>query len=186
MRRKSAVPRRELTCSALSVGAPVQRPHPTPVSPRPSAVNTTSSASTLTTRAVEGASSPARAFLMTRPLTPKTNTSKLPSRSERTRVGTHRLASSSSVSGSLRGGPVVFTQRFGSSLQLTPHLAALLPEELWMKDGEEVTPPAPDAAFGGVDSPAGAVRREVRRAALARRRRTTSCLHRGRRSDRVR
>ena len=57
---------------------------------------------------------------------------------------------------------------------------------VFVKDGEEVTPPAPDAAFGGVDSPAGAVRREVRRAALARRRRTTSCLHRGRRSDRVR
>lgn len=50
------------------------------------------------------------------------------------------------VVGPLRGGAVVFTQWFGSSLQLTPHLHALLPEALWTKDGEVVTVPAPDDA----------------------------------------
>ena len=50
------------------------------------------------------------------------------------------------VVGPLRGGAVVFTQWFGSSLQLTPHLHALLPEALWTKDGEVVTLPAPDDA----------------------------------------
>lgn len=50
------------------------------------------------------------------------------------------------VAGALRGGAVVFTQWFGSSLQLTPHLHALLPEAVWTTTGEVVELPAPDDA----------------------------------------
>jgi hypothetical protein len=50
------------------------------------------------------------------------------------------------VPGPLHGGAVVFTQWFGSSLQLTPHLHALFPEALWTKDGQVVALPAPDDA----------------------------------------
>lgn len=48
--------------------------------------------------------------------------------------------------GPLRGGAVVFTQWFGSTLQVTPHLHALLPEAVWTADGEVVELPAPDDA----------------------------------------
>jgi hypothetical protein len=50
------------------------------------------------------------------------------------------------VLGPLRGGAVVFTQWFGSMLQVTPHLHALLPEALWTEDGKGVELPAPDDA----------------------------------------
>jgi hypothetical protein len=54
-----------------------------------------------------------------------------------------RVARRLGVSGSLRGGAVVFTQWFGSTLQLTPHLHALLPEALWTTTGDVVELPAP-------------------------------------------
>jgi hypothetical protein len=57
-----------------------------------------------------------------------------------------RVARRLGVSGSLRGGAVVFTQWFGSTLQLTPHLHALLPEALWTTTGDVVELPAPDDA----------------------------------------
>jgi hypothetical protein len=50
------------------------------------------------------------------------------------------------VSGPLRGGAVVFTQWFGSSLQVTPHLHGLVAEALWTATGELVELPAPDTA----------------------------------------
>ncbi|MBE2254202.1 MAG: transposase, partial [Myxococcus sp.] len=65
------------------------------------------------------------------------------------------------VPGPLRGGAVVFTQWFGSSLQLTPHLHALFPEALWTKDGQVVTLPAPDDAE--VESILGRVLRGARK-----------------------
>ena len=50
------------------------------------------------------------------------------------------------VSGPFRGGAVVFTQWFGSSLQVTPHLHGLVAEALWTPTGELVELPAPDTA----------------------------------------
>ncbi len=50
------------------------------------------------------------------------------------------------VSGPLSGGAVVFTQWFGSSLQVTPHLHGLVAEALWTPTGELVELPAPDTA----------------------------------------
>jgi hypothetical protein len=49
-------------------------------------------------------------------------------------------------SGPFRGGAVVFTQWFGSSLQVTPHLHGLVAEALWTPTGELVELPAPDTA----------------------------------------
>ena len=41
------------------------------------------------------------------------------------------------------GGAVVFTQWFGSTLQLTPHLHVLVPDALWRGDGEAFSVPPP-------------------------------------------
>jgi hypothetical protein len=41
------------------------------------------------------------------------------------------------------GGAVVFTQWFGSTLQLTPHLHVLVPDALWRGDGEALPVPPP-------------------------------------------
>ena len=41
------------------------------------------------------------------------------------------------------GGAVVFTQWFGSTLQLTPHLHVLVPDALWRGDGEALAVPPP-------------------------------------------
>ncbi|MFO0476238.1 MAG: transposase, partial [Alphaproteobacteria bacterium] len=54
-----------------------------------------------------------------------------------------RAARRLGVSGTLRGGSVVFTQWFGSSLQLTPHLHALVAEAQWASGGEVVHLPPP-------------------------------------------
>ncbi len=50
------------------------------------------------------------------------------------------------MSGPFRGGAVVFTQWFGSSLKVTPHLHGLVAEALWTPGGELVELPAPDTA----------------------------------------
>ncbi|MDP3504045.1 MAG: transposase, partial [Myxococcales bacterium] len=60
-----------------------------------------------------------------------------------------REARRQGVTAPLRGGAVVFTQWFGSMLQLTPHLHVLLPEAQWRTKplgGEvvEVAPPTDD------------------------------------------
>ncbi len=47
------------------------------------------------------------------------------------------------VTAGLQGGGLNFTQWFGSSLQLTPHLHLLVPEAMWKPDGEAVLLPAP-------------------------------------------
>lgn len=57
-----------------------------------------------------------------------------------------QVARALGVTGPLRAGAVVFTQWFGSTLQLTPHLHALVPEAVWTKGGEVVELPAPDDA----------------------------------------
>ena len=44
-----------------------------------------------------------------------------------------REARRQGVTAALRGGAVVFTQWFGSMLQLTPHLHVLMPEAQWTK-----------------------------------------------------
>jgi hypothetical protein len=54
-----------------------------------------------------------------------------------------RAARRLGVSGTLRGGSVVFTQWFGSSLQLTPHLHALVAEAQWERGGTVVHLPPP-------------------------------------------
>jgi hypothetical protein len=80
------------------------------------------------------------------------------------------------VSGPFRGGAVVFTQWFVSSLQVTPHLHGLVAEALWTPTGELVELPAPDTAFRRghsrtwpsrvLDGDVASERRERREAAL--------------------
>jgi len=55
------------------------------------------------------------------------------------------------MSGPLRGGAVVFTQWFGSSLQVTPHLHALVAEAQWERGGTVVhLPPPSDDDVAGI------------------------------------
>ena len=44
----------------------------------------------------------------------------------------------------LKTGALVFVQLFGSALQLTPHFHVLVPEAVWMRDGQRVDIRAPD------------------------------------------
>ena len=50
------------------------------------------------------------------------------------------------VTGPLQGAATAFSQWFGSSLQLTPHLHVLVPEAQWRAEGEVVELPPPDDA----------------------------------------
>lgn len=54
-----------------------------------------------------------------------------------------REARRQGVTAPLRGGAVVFTQWFGSMLQLTPHLHVLVPEAQWASGGDVVHLPPP-------------------------------------------